>query len=110
MTECTRNTTPEPPKVVATLLPLCGKYYGTKIQIDYGDPTPIVLNIWKFSSTMSKRQLDYFELDPADTHEINDSMSDGHFESGLTFMVADLLVKRLNNLTQDEVREFIAGI
>ncbi len=98
-------------KVVAKILPLDGKYYGTKVHVDYGIEG-IDIVIWKSTGKLSKRQCEYWSI--PEGHETDaeirlDYLCDNHYESALSFMVADLLCKRLNNLTEEEVREFVAG-
>lgn len=100
---------PDPTKVVASIRPLDGKYYGTKIQIEYGADEPIIINIWKSTGKLSKRQCEYWCIKEGQETEPEIRLSylcDNHYESALTFMVADLLVNRLNNMSHNEVRDF----
>ena len=73
----------------AVLLPLTGKYYGTKVEISNGDWTEYIV-IW-LPGKLSKR-----ELEKSDTSDLSEIISDGHYESDNSLKIAELIVDTIN--------------
>lgn len=74
----------------ATILPLKGKYYGTKIKVTdlaghsrYAD-SDTILAVWVYSGEPSVRQREEWGDDADDS----DMMCDNHFESALSYDIA----------------------
>ena len=101
-------------KMKASLMPLDGKYYGTKIFLDYGNGDNSVFVLWDSGNYQpSIRQLEYMGYTKAqwDANEMvpdgwgEDTMTpirqldivcDSHFESNLTYNRALKIIDALN--------------
>jgi hypothetical protein len=83
--------------MMAKILPLDGKYYGTDIELSDGK----IINIWvtddKDWNTPSHRQLEYWDCTLEDA--IGDGlMSDSHFECDRCLSIAVKLVESLKDI------------
>jgi hypothetical protein len=85
----------------AEILPLKGKYYGTKIEIEDGGISTEI-KIWCSGNyTPSDRELDEADMSRAEYNENkNDEQSSidtsgGHFESQWTYKLAEKICERL---------------
>jgi hypothetical protein len=89
------------PKMEAAILPLEGKYYGTKIVIEDGEISTII-KIWSHGDfAPSDRELDNADMS---REEYNTNKNDekeeidtsgGHFESQWTYKLAEKICQRL---------------
>lgn len=73
----------------AELLPLKGKYYGTKVALSWGGHTTEV-EIWVVGDVPSARQLEAWGVSAEDAQEF---LCDNHFETVESYEIASRLVK-----------------
>lgn len=83
----------------ASLLPLKGKYYGAIIVLrdKFGNDNEI--RVWLADPTgrMSQRQLDYYGYASNEEAAEDGMFCDCHYESELTFLLAQEIVKTIND-------------
>ena len=88
--------------MIARMLPLKDKYYGTEIIIDTTLEESIVLNIWIMGNCKpSLRQLAAWDYPTPDI--VGDMICDSHFESEDCYNVSKFIVNAINEKSAKEV-------
>lgn len=81
--------------MTASIMPLDGKYYGTKIETPYGR-----IEVWFGSGEPSEREMAQWPKPSPENgtaEEIrSDMMCDGHYEDAMSYRVAEIIVDALN--------------
>ena len=81
--------------ISAKLLPLEGKYYGTRVEITTDEGCTSWVMIWhNDSSGPSSRELEGWDVEEYGEYEICDS----HYETATDLLIAETIVKVVNEL------------
>ena len=91
----------------ATIEPLQGKYYGTKINFEYIGKRieKGVIEVWHMGDYKpSKRQLQYWGVKSIKEAHDNDYPCDSHFETEITYKICVEIKNALENLTTSRRR------